>query len=243
MANRRRNTNSSTGLTFGLSLALVTGLLLLAATGTRAQQSATPAMQSTQLASQPGAQAGDLAGGYSGPYFAFAGRPFPGNQFAHADQTCFRCRSRHCGNRGDQPLSTIVERENARRGFPFDLGRFRSEPDIRSVRGYRHFEFERKDPRSICLRSRVQLETSKDVVMLSGHISSVAVGAEKILEIVKASTPKVTTLMQFPPVPVKEVLLEVKFAEVDRTCRQPVGHQYPAKFWQQHAGIGHHAAV
>ncbi len=33
----------------------------------------------------------------------------------------------------------------------------------------------------------VQLETSKDVVMLSGHISSQAV-ADKILEIVKAST-------------------------------------------------------
>src|ERR1700733_14160621 len=60
----------------------------------------------------------------------------------------------------------------------------------------------------------IQLETSKDVVMLSGRISSAAV-AEKILEIVKASTPKVTSLMQFPPLTVKEILLEVKFAEVD----------------------------
>ena len=42
--------------------------------------------------------------------------------------------------------------------------------------------------------------------------------AEKILEIVKDSTPKVTSLMTIPRRPVKEMLLEVKFAEVDRTA-------------------------
>lgn len=68
----------------------------------------------------------------------------------------------------------------------------------------------------------VQLETSKDVVMLSGRISSAAV-AEKILEIVKNSTPKVTSLMQFPQVAVKEILLEVKFAEVDRAAVSQLG--------------------
>jgi pilus assembly protein CpaC len=68
----------------------------------------------------------------------------------------------------------------------------------------------------------VQLETSKDVVMLSGHISSQAV-ADKILEIVKGSNPKVTSLMQFPPLVVKEILLEVKFAEVDRAAVSQLG--------------------
>jgi pilus assembly protein CpaC len=68
----------------------------------------------------------------------------------------------------------------------------------------------------------IQLETSKDVVMLSGKISSAGV-ADKILEIVKNSNPKVTSLMQFPPVPVKEILLEVKFAEVDRTAVSQLG--------------------
>ncbi len=68
----------------------------------------------------------------------------------------------------------------------------------------------------------IQLETSKDVVMLSGNISSAAV-AEKILEIVKNSTPKVTSLMRVPPVVMKEVLLEVKFAEVDRTAISQFG--------------------
>lgn len=68
----------------------------------------------------------------------------------------------------------------------------------------------------------VQLETSKDTVMLSGRISSAAV-AEKILEIVKNSNPKVTSLMQFPTPSVKEVLLEVKFAEVDRSAVSQYG--------------------
>jgi pilus assembly protein CpaC len=68
----------------------------------------------------------------------------------------------------------------------------------------------------------VQLETSKDVVMLSGKISSVLVAAQ-ILDIVKGSTPKVISLMTFPPTPVKEILLEVKFAEVDRIAVSQLG--------------------
>lgn len=62
----------------------------------------------------------------------------------------------------------------------------------------------------------VQVEASKDVVMLSGRISSSAV-ADKILEVVKNATPKVTSLMEVPATPTGEILLEVKFAEVDRT--------------------------
>ena len=42
----------------------------------------------------------------------------------------------------------------------------------------------------------IQIETSKDVVMLSGRVSSAAV-ADKILEVVKNVTPKVTSLMEF----------------------------------------------
>ena len=69
---------------------------------------------------------------------------------------------------------------------------------------------------------QVQVETSKDVVMLSGHISSAGV-ADKILEVVKNSTPKVTSLMQVPSAPPGEILLEVKFAEVNRTSLQQLG--------------------
>jgi pilus assembly protein CpaC len=68
----------------------------------------------------------------------------------------------------------------------------------------------------------VQIETSKDVVMLSGKISSAAV-ANKILEVVKNATPKVTSLMEVPAVPAGQILLEVKFAEVDRTALTQLG--------------------
>jgi pilus assembly protein CpaC len=68
----------------------------------------------------------------------------------------------------------------------------------------------------------VHIETSKDVVMLSGKISSAAV-ADKILEVVKNSTPKVTSLMQVPAIPAGEILLEVKFAEADRTALNQLG--------------------
>jgi pilus assembly protein CpaC len=68
----------------------------------------------------------------------------------------------------------------------------------------------------------VQIETSKDVVMLSGRISSSAV-ADKILEVVKNSTPKVTSLMEVPtPLP-GEILLEVKFAEVNKVAISQFG--------------------
>jgi pilus assembly protein CpaC len=68
----------------------------------------------------------------------------------------------------------------------------------------------------------VQLETSKDVVMLSGRISSQAVESQ-ILDIVKGSNPKVISLMTAPAVPMREVLLEVKFAEVDRAAVSQLG--------------------
>ena len=83
---------------------------------------------------------------------------------------------------------------------------------------------------------QVQVETSKDVVMLSGHISSPAV-ADKILEVVKNSTPKVTSLMQVPAAPPGEILLEVKFAEVNRTIRKPVGDQHSEPAGAKNIGV------
>jgi len=68
----------------------------------------------------------------------------------------------------------------------------------------------------------VVVETSKDVVMLSGRVSSQSV-ADKILEVVKGTTPKVTSLMEVPASPPGEILLEVKFAEVDKTALQQLG--------------------
>jgi pilus assembly protein CpaC len=68
----------------------------------------------------------------------------------------------------------------------------------------------------------VQIEAAKDAVMVSGKISSAAV-QEKILEVVKNSADKVIDLTQVPTLETGEILLEVKFAEVDRSALKQLG--------------------
>ena len=68
----------------------------------------------------------------------------------------------------------------------------------------------------------VHIDTSKDVVILSGKISS-SVVADKILEVVKGAAPKVTSMMEVPPPPTGEILLQVRFAEVDRAAATQLG--------------------
>lgn len=68
----------------------------------------------------------------------------------------------------------------------------------------------------------VVIESSKDSVILSGHASSTPI-ANKIIEVVKNAAPKVTSLIEVPPTPPGDVLLEVKFAEVDRTAMSQFG--------------------
>ena len=68
----------------------------------------------------------------------------------------------------------------------------------------------------------VHIDTSKDVVILSGKISS-SVVADKILEVVKGATSKVTSMMEVPSLPTGEILLQVRFAEVDRSALTQLG--------------------
>jgi len=69
----------------------------------------------------------------------------------------------------------------------------------------------------------VQIETSGNVVMLSGRVSSEEV-ANKIQEVVKNVTPKVTSLMEVPPPPAAaQISLQVRFAEVNRTAISQLG--------------------
>ena len=69
----------------------------------------------------------------------------------------------------------------------------------------------------------VQVEASKDVVMLSGRASSEAI-ADKIFQVVSATTPKVISLMEVPTAPTRgEILLEVRFAEVNRAALSQFG--------------------
>jgi pilus assembly protein CpaC len=69
----------------------------------------------------------------------------------------------------------------------------------------------------------IQVGASKDVLTLAGRVSSQAV-AEKAVELAKASTPKVVSLLEVPAAPAgAEILLQVKFAEVDRSALTELG--------------------
>src|SRR6266403_447361 len=68
----------------------------------------------------------------------------------------------------------------------------------------------------------VHIDTSKDVVIITGKISS-SVVADKILEVVKGAAGKVTSMMEVPPPPTGEILLQVRFADVDRSAVSQFG--------------------
>ncbi len=68
----------------------------------------------------------------------------------------------------------------------------------------------------------VHIDTSKDVVIITGKISSSAV-ADKILEVVRGAAGKVTSMMEVPPPLTGEILLQVRFAEVDRSAASQFG--------------------
>ena len=68
----------------------------------------------------------------------------------------------------------------------------------------------------------VQIETSGNVVMLSGRVSSPDV-ADKILQVVQGVTPKVTNLMEIPAPATAQISLQVRFAEVNRAAITQLG--------------------
>jgi pilus assembly protein CpaC len=69
----------------------------------------------------------------------------------------------------------------------------------------------------------VQIEASKNVVMLTGQASSAGV-AERIYQLVSAEVPKVISLIQVPTAPTEgQVLLAVKFAELDLSAAKQYG--------------------
>lgn len=71
----------------------------------------------------------------------------------------------------------------------------------------------------------VTVRVSKNLVTLSGHVSSPQV-ANKILELAQSMVPRkqdVVSLLEVPAPPTGEVLLKVRFAEVDRSAAKTLG--------------------
>jgi pilus assembly protein CpaC len=75
----------------------------------------------------------------------------------------------------------------------------------------------------------VQIETFNDVVLVSGRVSSPEV-ANKILEVVKSAAPKVASTMEVPAPYTPEVMLQVRFAEVNRQAVSELGANFLRNF-------------
>ena len=69
---------------------------------------------------------------------------------------------------------------------------------------------------------RITVSPSRAAIVLSGHVSTEDV-AKRAGELASAYSPKVVNVLTFGPVGSQEVLLQVKFAEVDRTALTQMG--------------------
>jgi pilus assembly protein CpaC len=69
---------------------------------------------------------------------------------------------------------------------------------------------------------QIQVSASRNAVVLSGHVSTKEV-AERASVLVGAFSKNVVNVLSFGPVGAQEILLEVKFAEVDRTALAQYG--------------------
>ena len=69
---------------------------------------------------------------------------------------------------------------------------------------------------------QISVTPSRSAIVLSGHVSTEDV-SKRAQELASAYSPKVVNVLTFGPVGAQEVLLQVKFAEVDRTALTQLG--------------------
>jgi pilus assembly protein CpaC len=69
---------------------------------------------------------------------------------------------------------------------------------------------------------QISVTPSRAAIVLSGHVSTEDV-AKRAGELASAYSPKIINVLTFGPVGAQEVLLQVKFAEVDRTALSQLG--------------------
>src|ERR1700757_2798216 len=69
---------------------------------------------------------------------------------------------------------------------------------------------------------QISVTPSRAAIVLSGHVSTEDV-AKRAGELANAYSPKVVNVLTFGPVGAQEILLQVKFAEVDRTAMSQLG--------------------
>ena len=79
-----------------------------------------------------------------------------------------------------------------------------------------------EEERRVFPDEQITVTPSRAAVVLSGHVSTEDV-AKRAGELAGAYSPKVVNVLTFGPVGAQEVLLQVKFAEVDRTALTQLG--------------------
>ena len=72
---------------------------------------------------------------------------------------------------------------------------------------------------------QISVTPSRAAIVLSGHVSTEDV-AKRAGDLASAYSPKVVNVLTFGPVGAQEVLLQVKFAEVDRTVLSQLGFNF-----------------
>ena len=79
-----------------------------------------------------------------------------------------------------------------------------------------------EEERRVFPDEQITVTPSRAAIVLSGHVSTEDV-AKRAGELATAYSPKVVNVLTFGPVGAQEVLLQVKFAEVDRTALTQLG--------------------
>jgi pilus assembly protein CpaC len=79
-----------------------------------------------------------------------------------------------------------------------------------------------EEERRVFPDEQIEVTPSRAAIVLSGHVSTKDV-ADRAGELASAYSPKVVNVLTFGPVGAQEVLLQVKFAEVDRSALTQMG--------------------
>lgn len=79
-----------------------------------------------------------------------------------------------------------------------------------------------EEERRVFPDEQIQVTPSRAAIVLSGHVTTEDI-AKRAGELANAYSPKVVNVLTFGPVGAQEVLLQVKFAEVDRTALTQIG--------------------
>src|SRR5262249_27924027 len=82
-----------------------------------------------------------------------------------------------------------------------------------------------EEEKAVFPEEQITVTPSRSAIVLSGHVSTEDV-AKRAGLIAEAYSKNVVNVLTFGPVGAQEVLLEVKFAEVDRTAALQLGAEY-----------------